>query len=234
MPDFPGAVYSPATKSAGQTITAAFFNDPDSEITAIEGGYLNGTARLNSSNSTLANLSVTGGSTLGGTLQSSNSTLNALQVSSNSTFALRPTMPPPEAVRVYLDSTVTIGSSAASTISWLAQEFAINSSVHSTGTNPQRLTPQTTGVFSFLLQLARAAAGDQTARQVEIADSSAGLIGVTRLGSTTATNENIQAMGLKRFDVTGGYAIARFVQSGASTMSLSSGSGQSFFAMHKL
>ena len=35
------------------------------EVAAIEDGYLNATARLNSSNSTLANLSVPGGSTLG-------------------------------------------------------------------------------------------------------------------------------------------------------------------------
>lgn len=36
MPNYPASAYTPATKTAGQTITAAFFNDPDSEINAIE------------------------------------------------------------------------------------------------------------------------------------------------------------------------------------------------------
>jgi hypothetical protein len=62
--NFPTSIYTPASKSAGQTIDAAFFNDPDAEITAIEQGYLQGTAPLNSSASTLASLSVTGGSTV--------------------------------------------------------------------------------------------------------------------------------------------------------------------------
>lgn len=63
MASFPNSVYSPATKSNGQTVQASFFNDPDAEIAAMQDGYLNGSARLNSSHSTVVALSVTGGST---------------------------------------------------------------------------------------------------------------------------------------------------------------------------
>ncbi len=40
MASFPSSVYAPASKSAGQTIQASFFNDPDAEITAIETALL--------------------------------------------------------------------------------------------------------------------------------------------------------------------------------------------------
>lgn len=40
MATYPTAPYSPASKSAGQTITSAFFNDPDAEITAVETALL--------------------------------------------------------------------------------------------------------------------------------------------------------------------------------------------------
>lgn len=66
MPSFPTSVFSPASRSNGQTLDASHVNDVQDEIVAIEGGYLNGTARLNSSNSTVANLSVAGGSTFAG------------------------------------------------------------------------------------------------------------------------------------------------------------------------
>lgn len=85
MATFPGGVYSPATKSNGQTIDASHINDLQAEVTAIEGGYLNGTAPLNSSASTVAALSVAGGSTLT-TLTAGASTLASLSVTGNSTL----------------------------------------------------------------------------------------------------------------------------------------------------
>lgn len=65
MPSFPNSVFAPPTRSNGQTIDASHINGVQDEVVAIEDGYRNATAPLNSSNSTLANLSVTGGSTLG-------------------------------------------------------------------------------------------------------------------------------------------------------------------------
>ena len=63
---YPVAPKTFAVKAAGDTIQPAHINDLQDEVAAIEGGLLNGTAPLNSSNSTLANLSVPGGSTLTG------------------------------------------------------------------------------------------------------------------------------------------------------------------------
>ena len=44
MATYPSGVYTPATKSNGQTIQAAWFNDPDGEIAAVENALLNGIA----------------------------------------------------------------------------------------------------------------------------------------------------------------------------------------------
>lgn len=64
MASYPLAVKTFTTKNAGDTIQPADVNDLQDEVNAIEAGLLNGTARLNSSASTVASLSVIGGSTL--------------------------------------------------------------------------------------------------------------------------------------------------------------------------
>src|SRR5574343_790800 len=68
---YPTSAKTFTTKNAGDTIQPGHLNDLQDEVAAIEAGLLNGTAPLNSSNSTIANLVVTG----------------ALQVSGNSTIA---------------------------------------------------------------------------------------------------------------------------------------------------
>jgi fibronectin-binding autotransporter adhesin len=83
MANFPNSVTTFANRTSGQTIASAHMNAVQDEINALEDGYLNGTARLNSSNSTVANLSVTGGSTLGSLTLSTGMTMNGpLTVSS--------------------------------------------------------------------------------------------------------------------------------------------------------
>mgnify|MGYP001595290897 CR=1 FL=1 len=212
MPSFPGSIFSPASKNAGDVISTAHISNVDDEIVAIESGYLNGTARLNSSNSTLVSLSV----------------------SSVSTFAIRPVMPPPDAVKVYLDSTVTLGSSALSTIAWLAGDYETNSSLHSTGTNPSRLTPQSTGIYRFSAGLGFTA-NSTSYRQIDILDSSAGSVGAVIVDASTSGVMYLQATGYKRFDVTGGYAVCQAtIGNGVSTLSLTTGVGVSWFAMEKL
>ncbi len=84
MANYPGSVTTFATKNTGDTIQAAHVNTLQDEVNAIEAGLLNGTARLNSSHSTLVALSVTGGSTIG-TLQAGASTVASLSVSGAST-----------------------------------------------------------------------------------------------------------------------------------------------------
>ena len=52
MASFPGSVWAPTTKNTNDTIQASHVNDAQAEIVAIEDGYLNGKALLNSSNLT--------------------------------------------------------------------------------------------------------------------------------------------------------------------------------------
>jgi hypothetical protein len=66
MASYPTSVKTFTTKNPGDKIASADVNDLQAEVNAIEAGLLNGTANLNSSASTLASLSVTGGSTLTG------------------------------------------------------------------------------------------------------------------------------------------------------------------------
>ena len=77
MPSYPGAVKAFTSRNSGDVIQPAHVNDLQDEVAAIETGLLNGTAQLNSSNSTLANLSVTGKSTLASLQVSGNSTLGS-------------------------------------------------------------------------------------------------------------------------------------------------------------
>lgn len=61
---YPGAVKTFATRSNGQTIDASHIDDLQDEVNAIEDGLLNSHAPLNSSNTSVNNLQVNGGSTL--------------------------------------------------------------------------------------------------------------------------------------------------------------------------
>lgn len=230
MASYPDAVKSFTTKNTGDNIAAAHVNDLQDEVNALEGGLLNGTARLNSSNSTHVNLSVTGGSTLG-TLVAGASTLTSLQTGA-STFTARPVAPPPHAAVVFLDSTVTLGSSATSTIAWLAQAVLTNSTLHSTASNPAQLVPQSTGLYQFTAQLAFSS-NSTGMRQVGIVDSSGTLLAAQRVGASSFTI-NLSVTGYKRYDQVGGHAVCVATMADQSTLSLSTGVGQSFFAMVKL
>lgn len=68
MASYPGSVKTFSNRSAGQTIEPSHVNDLQDEVNAIEAGLLNGTAPLNSSNSTVVALSVSGASTFTGAM----------------------------------------------------------------------------------------------------------------------------------------------------------------------
>ena len=225
MASFPGSVKSFTTKNSGDVIAASHVTDLQDEVAAIEDGVLNGTARLNSSNSTLATLSVAGGSTLAGTLS----------VAGGSTFTVRPVMPPPHMALVFLDSTGAVDSSAASTFAYVAEGILTNSSMHSTGTNPERLTPQSTGIYHFTLAAQTVAA--PTAASIlflQLVDSSGSIIGVRGMHTSTSAVA-MQVTGYKRFDALGGYLTGQFLNSGGgSTHSFSSGVGRCWMSMVKL
>jgi hypothetical protein len=92
---YPTGVYAPASKSAGQTIQASFFNDPDAEITAVEDALKNGIPHNVSITGTLAVAGATTISTGGLTVSTGSvnvggpSSLTTLQVTGGSTFAGR-------------------------------------------------------------------------------------------------------------------------------------------------
>ena len=212
MPSYPDSVKSFTAKSAGQNIDPAHVNDLQDEVNAIEAGLRNGTAPLNSSGSTMTRLQVTGGST----------------------FTIRPVTPPPEVALVYLESTYAAASSAASTVAWNAQAILTNSSMHSTGTNPERLTPQTTGVYQVAGQLDMTVQTSASYKLLTIRDSSVALI-AEGSGSSgiSGVPTRINVTGYKRFDVLGGYCTLNFATE-ASTHSFSSGAGVTWFSLVKL
>lgn len=244
MASYPTGVFSPSARSNGQSIDASHMNDVQGELTAIENALL-GTITHS--------LNVSGASTLA-TLQAGNSTLSALQAAkstivdlqatnstlanaqiANSTFSVRPVEPPPHAALVFLDSTKTLGSSALSTLSWTAQAVLTNSSAHSTGTNPERLTPQSTGLYQFAAQLYFGAITSQ--RAVRLLDSTGDQIAQQTFGPSGAVSQDVRinVTGYKRFDALGGYVTCVAVSTaGPSTLSISTGVGESWFAMVKL
>lgn len=171
MASFPTSVFSPSARSNGQVIDASHVNDLQGEVTAIEDGFRNATAPLNSSrstlaslsvtgnstvaalnagNSTLANLSVTGGSTFGAMTLGA-STLASLSVSGASTFAVIPVIPrmPYCAVRMSADLNLTNGSDVG--INWDV-ENADADGLHSTTSNSSIVTLTSSGVWLISVQ----------------------------------------------------------------------------------
>lgn len=186
---YPTSVSVFSAKNAGDVIQPAHVNDLQTEVSAIETGLLNGLSHSFAANAGL---------------QSSNSTVNALSVSSLSTFAYRPTVPAPDAVRLSLAANST-HSNTTRAISWTVQDFMTNSSLHSTTTNPSRITPQSTGLYQIHCGArsnnAQAASTFQFDLYVE--DSSGTRIALdnfqqaVNVGQTTPA---VHAFGLKRFD----------------------------------
>lgn len=216
MATYPGAVKSFTTKNAGDTIQPSHVNDLQDEVNAIEDGLLNGTAPLNSSRITAP----------------------AIQIANGSTFLQRPIMPPPEMALVYVDSTVALASSVNSTVLWKSESYVSNAAMHSTTTNPERLIPQTTGVYQFSAQVTIAGVPSTNILvRLAILDSSNGNIALAQhYLSSIGSPHAFQVVGYKRFDAIGGYGVLTFVNAGpgASTLSLSSGIGVTWFSMVKL
>lgn len=238
MPSFPTSVFAPPSRSAGQTVQPAHMNDAQDELNAIEGGYLNGTARLNSSASTLASLSVAGGSTLAGRLAVS----SGLSVAGNSTLGSSVTLGTipyvfpssggstgqvltcvstsgstmtlewrasagggstavPDAVKGMRETILEIATGSSVGIAWTEQTFITNSSMHSTATNPTRLTPQSTGIYLVTVFVNfRTLTG--SFYDIRIKDSSNAIIG---WGTSSLAHNLLNLSTYKRFDELGGY-----------------------------
>lgn len=210
MPSYPDAVKSFTTKNAGDFVNASHMNDVQDEVNAVEAGLLNGTARLNSSRSTLATLSVSGAST----------------------FAVRPITPPPAFALVFTASTYAAGSSQFSTIAWTQIASTLGDITASTVTTPERLTPGSTGLYLATAQIG-IASPSSLVNAIRILDSSNAAIANMRVSNSTDLTQ-LLATGMKYFDSTGGYLTVQFVGDGASSRSLSSGLAQTWFSLVKL
>lgn len=157
MATYPGSVYAPASKAAGNTIQASFFNDPDAEITAIEDALKNGvqhaiTIATGGLTISTGGLRVSGGSTLAqlqagastldtlvvGQLQAGNSTVADLRVTGTLTVvgSILATVP---AVRVTHSATQNVNASAWTGLNWDTIDVD-TAGMHSTSVNSSRLT----------------------------------------------------------------------------------------------
>jgi len=143
MASYPGAVKSFTTRNAGDVIQPSHTNDLQDEVNAIESGLLQGTAPLNSSNSTVVNLSVTGNSTIGGSL----TVTGALSIA-NLTPTGTATANAQPRCRVFHGSTQTLSSAGETTLTFDSEDFDVGG-LHSTATNPTRITPGSTGIWMF-------------------------------------------------------------------------------------
>ena len=191
MATYPGGVFSPAAKATGNVIQAAHVNDLDTEVTAIEDALLNGLAHavvistggltvstgglrvggpstmqaLNAGASTLASLSVTGGSTVG-TLQAGASTLATLSAGASTVTDLTVTgtltaasfAPQQPAVYVTKGSSQTVANDTWTCLNWLA-ETRDSTAMHSTAVNSSRVALTSSGWWSIGGQVAWAGLG---------------------------------------------------------------------------
>lgn len=161
MANFPTSAITFPTRSNGQTIDASHVQTLQDEVAAIEDGYLGGSARLNSSNSTVAKLSVTGGSTLAGAV------VFGAGVASTVSFASSVTMTDltvsgtlvvggtaitggrlPGCKVTCSSATMAIGGGVFAGFSWNAEEYD-STGIHSTGANSSRLALTSSGLWAF-------------------------------------------------------------------------------------
>lgn len=146
MASYPTSPYAPAAKSAGQTITAAFFNDPEAEITAVENGLLSGlqhaltistgglTVSTGSVNiggpSSLATLQVNGGSTFVGAV----------------TFSTTVTFPRLQAVQLTMSVNVPVATATWTAPNWDTETYD-NGALHAV--NSSRILLTSSGLWSI-------------------------------------------------------------------------------------
>lgn len=141
---YPTSAKTFTTKSNGDTIQPGHVNDLQDEVAAIEAGLLNGTAPLNSSNSTLANLSVPGASTLASLQVSGNSTITGT-LTVNKIISTSIGAGVQSFVVAYLGSTWHAPSSAANQVVALGERLIDVGGEYDSTT--YTFTPKSTGVY---------------------------------------------------------------------------------------
>jgi hypothetical protein len=166
MASFPTSVKTYATRNNGDTIQASHVNELGDEITAIEDGYRNATAPLNSSKSTVATLSVAGGSTFTGDVTMSGE--------------LFVTKSPPITV-ARTSSAVAIPNAAYTAIDLYINDVLSTSTMHSTSSNPSRIIMPSSGIYHITGRISWSDFSTAGQRQLQII-----------LNSTVSLNVNAQ------------------------------------------
>jgi hypothetical protein len=248
MADFPNSVHTFTPFSNGALSDAAQVTDIYGEVEAIADGYLNGKARLNSSNSTVANLSVTGGSTFNAVTLGA-STVTTLQVSGLSTFAGVVTLSSGATVssgvirqpslpmwNVYRSTHIAMGSGSSNGVAFDVQDFVRGSIEHSTAANSSRVTINTTGVYHLSASaIAEATAGNPVVKlHVRMNDATDLLTGASTPLASAGKWEHVSANHDVRIDSTC-YLTCVMVSSAAASTVGSSGANRAIrFSGHFL
>lgn len=236
MAQYPSAVKTFTAKSSGDTIQPAHINDLQDEVTALEDGLLNGTAPINSSritapsaqfgnctisslsvtsfnfptNSTLTNVNVTGGSTFAGLNVTGFSSLSDVRIASN-----------PPAARVYQSALTNIGSGSTTRLTFNSQEFVSTTGMHSTTTNPSRVTLVSSGVWMIAGSVSwsvGSTAGDRLCRLVL---NGASVLAANRVSAVTVADVTEQSVSaIVRAASSGSYVELEVYQNSGSTCSL--------------
>lgn len=190
MATYPTGVYAPASKSAGQTIQASFFNDPEAEITAVEDALKNGiqhpvsiagvlTVSTGGMTVSTGSVNIGGPSSLATLQVNGGSTLATLAVTSTASFASSVTFAgnitvtgtvnaggynafDVPRVRVSHSTTQALTQSAWVGLAWDTETFD-STGMHSTASNSSRLLfANSTGVFLIGANLFVNVSGDPT------------------------------------------------------------------------
>jgi hypothetical protein len=158
---YPSGIQTFTTKSAGQTIQPADINTPQTEITAIETGILNGfqhgitvaVAGITQSASTGSN-NFAGPSTFAGDVVftgavTANSFAGPVTFSSGvtvSTGLVRQNSLP--AWSVYANGAVAVANGSSGGLQWTAQDFVRGNVSHNTGVASSAVTVNSTGLYA--------------------------------------------------------------------------------------
>lgn len=194
MASFPTSVKTFTTKQdgPGNSVFAAHVNDIQDEVNAIEAGYLQASARLNSSHSTVAALSVSGGSTLAGVL-------NVAELATFSSIVRANTQP---RVRCVSTSVQAIPANTTTTFTFEHETFDVGG-WHSTAANADQFTVPTgsSGLYwlnGYAPALTQGALGDRSF-QIAVRKNGTPDLNVSRVVSSAAT-EGLAINGLMVLD----------------------------------
>ena len=148
MASYPTSVKSFVSRVTGDVIQAAHVNDLQDEVNALEAGLIQGTAHLQSSNSTVAALTVSGGTTLASLSVTGNSTITTALIGDLSVVQHVPH------ARIFHSTVVAVAHNTITAIPFDSIEFASTTGIHSTISSSNfYLNAASSGLYHILLNV---------------------------------------------------------------------------------